>query len=110
MAQIGGSADHWIAARAATSLASIRLCAGVAIVAGAAVGLGRVRAGAIGRVAGASIVTLIGGGTSHRIAARAVACLTSITLRAGVAVTAGTAVGLGRVRAGAIGRVAGASI
>src|SRR5439155_518617 len=110
MALIGGGADHQVRTSAGPRLAGITLRASVAVVTGTAIGLGGVRADAIGRVAGASDMALIGGGTSHRVAPRAAASLTGITLRAGVAVIAGTAVSLGRVGALASGRIAGARV
>src|SRR5206468_1700291 len=84
----------------------VRPRAGVAVVAGGAVGLGRVRAHARRRVARPGVVALVGGGADDRIASRAGARLTGVRPRAGGAVVAGGAVGLGRVRAHAGRRVA----
>src|SRR5205814_363125 len=78
------------------------------VVAGHAVGLGRVGARARARVAGAGVVTLVGGAARDGVRAHAAPVLAGVALRAGVAVVAGRAVGLRRVRAHARARVAGA--
>src|SRR5204862_311266 len=70
-------------------------------------GLGGVRAGAGGRVAGPGVVARVGRGADDGVAARAHAPLAGVGLRARVAVVARPAVGLGGVRAGAGRRVAG---
>src|SRR5207247_6558182 len=80
MTLIGGGTSHRVTARTAPALAGIRLGTGVAVGAGGAVNRCRVGALAGAGVAGAGHMALIGGGTSHWIAARAAACLTSITL------------------------------
>src|SRR5439155_284894 len=80
-------------------LAGIRPRAGVAIAAGAAVGLGGVRARAGTRVARPRVVTLVGRGADDRLYARAQTHLPGAGPVAGVAVAAGAAVGLGWVRA-----------
>src|SRR5207253_2813323 len=84
------------------------LRAGVAVVAGCAVGLGGIAAGARGGIAGAGRVALVGGRTHDGIRAQAGAGRTGVGLRAGVAVIAGRAVGLGGIAAGARRGVAGA--
>src|SRR5439155_860711 len=99
-------ADDRIRAGAGPRLAGVGLRAGVAVVAGRTVGLGRVRADTRRRVAGAGAVALIAGGASHRVPARAGPRLAGVGLRAGVAVVAGRTVGLGRVRADTRRRVA----
>src|SRR5439155_1139647 len=106
VALVEGGADDGIRAGAGPRLAGVGLRAGVAVVAGRPVGLGRVRADTRRRIAGAGAVALIAGGASHRVPARAGPRLTGVGLRAGVAVAASGAVRLGRVRAGARGRVA----
>src|SRR5437773_1754017 len=94
-----------VAARARAGLAGVGLRAGVAVVARGAVGLGGVRAQPRGRVARARVVTLIRRRTGDGVAARARAGLAGVGLRAGVAVVARGAVGLGGVRAQSRGRV-----
>src|SRR5439155_18278490 len=86
--------------------ATSRHRAGIAVVERAAVGLGRVRAGARRGVARAHVVTLIGRGADDGVAPRARAALARVGLRAGAPVVARAAVGLRRVRARAGGRVA----
>src|SRR5437773_2466387 len=107
---IGRGTSHWVAARAAACLTSIGLRAGVAVVTGRAVSLGRVGALACTRIAGAGDVTLIGSRAGHRTAARANAHLAGIRLGTGVAIITGRAVSLGRVGALAGAGVAGAGI
>src|SRR5262249_55955125 len=89
-------------------LTGVPLRAGVAVVAGAAVGLGRIRADPCRRVAGAGAMTLIAGGANDRVGPDAGARLAGVALRAGVGVVAGGAVGLGRIGADAGRGVAGA--
>src|SRR5205823_1283628 len=93
VALVGGRAGHRRAGGAGALLAGVALGAGVAIVAGGAVGLGLVGAGARGRVADAD-VAWIRAGAGHRGAgladAGAVARLCAI---AGGAVRAGGAGG-----------------
>src|SRR5207253_6209322 len=91
-------------------LAGVGLGTAVAVAAGRAVGLARVGAGAVGGIAGASVVALIEGATDDRVCAGADARLAGIALRAGVAVVAGGAVHLGRVGAGAGGRITDAGL
>src|SRR5207245_9352467 len=95
-----------VAARSHDRLAAVGLCAGVAVVAGAAVGLRRVRARPVRRGAGPRRVALIRGRADDRVAPRANAALAGVGLRAGVAVVAGGAVGLRRTQALAGRRVA----
>src|SRR5207248_2146330 len=110
VALVGGGADDGVAARADPALAGVGLRAGIPVVAGAAVGLRRVRARARRRVAGAGVVALVRGGADDRVATRADPALAGIGLRAGVAVGAGAAVRLRRVRARARRRVARARV
>src|SRR5207244_11711341 len=64
----------------------------------------RAVAGAVGGIAGAGDVALVGGGADDGVAADARAALAGVGLRAGVAVVAGGAVGLETVvRAGGAG-------
>src|SRR5439155_1699469 len=104
-------ADHRGRADAAPVLAGVGLRAGVAVVAGRAVGLvRRRRAHAGGGVAGAGVVALVRR-ADHRGRPDAAPVLAGVGLRAGVAVVAGRAVGLvRRRRAHAGGGVAGAGI
>src|SRR5207244_233078 len=108
VALVGGRADDRVAAGAEPALAGVGLRAGVAVVAGGTIGLGRVRARARGGSAGAGGVGLIGGGAGDGGAARAHAPLAGVGLGAAIAVAAGRAVGLGRVRAGAASGITGA--
>src|SRR5262249_4550623 len=110
MALIERGADDRVRARADAGLAGVALRTGVPVVAGRAVGVGGVGAGAGGRVAGAGVVALVEGGADDRIGRRAGAGLAGVALRAGVAVVAGHAVGLARVRARTGGGVAGAGV
>src|SRR5207249_1831492 len=91
---------------AGAGLAGVALGAGVAVGAGGPVGLGRVGAGARGRVAGAGLVALIEGGADDGVRAGAGAGRAGVGLGAGVAVVARGAVRGGRVRADAGYRVA----
>src|SRR5206468_7845049 len=61
-------------------------------------------------IAGPHVVALILGGADDGVRARAAAALAGVRLGTGVAVTAGGAVGHGRVRADAGRRIAGARI
>src|SRR5437870_8928474 len=88
--------------------AGVALRAGVAVVAGGAVGLRRVGARAGRGVAGAGGVALVGRGADDGIRAGARPGLTGVGPGAGVAVVAGGAVGLRRVGARAGRGVAGA--
>src|SRR5207237_1144578 len=99
-------ADDGVAARAHAPLAGVGLRARVVVVAGAAVGLGGVRARAGTRVARPRVVTLVGCGADDGVPAHAHAALAGIRPRAGVSIGAGAAVGLGGVRARAGRRVA----
>src|SRR5206468_2248405 len=107
---VGHGADDEVAARARAPLAGVGLRARVAVVAGAAVGLGGVRAPEGRRVARARGVTLVGCGADDGVPAHAHAALAGIRPRAGVAICAGAAVGLGGVRAWAGRRVARARV
>src|SRR6266436_6290313 len=111
VALIERGADHWVDAHAAPVLAAVGLRAGVAVVAGRAVGLvRRRRAHAGGGVAGAGVVALVRR-ADHRACSDAAPVLAGVGLRAGVAVVAGRAVGLvRRRRAHAGGGVAGAGV
>src|SRR5438094_593533 len=75
------------------------VAAGLAVVAGGAIGVGGVGAHAARRVAGAGDVALIGIGASDRVAARADPCLAGVRQRTRIAVVAGGTIGLGGVRA-----------
>src|SRR5439155_8452295 len=95
-----------VAARAHAPLAGVGLRARVAVVAGAAVGLGGVRARAGRRVARPRVVTLVGRGADDGVPAHAHAALAGIRPRARVPIPAGAAVGLVGGRARASTRVA----
>src|SRR2546428_505622 len=111
VALIERGADDRVGARAAPVLAAVGLRAGVAVVAGRAVGLvRRRRAHAGGGVAGAGVVALVRR-ADHRVRPDAAPVLAGVGLRAGVAVVAGRAVGLVRQRpAHDAGRDAGAGV
>src|SRR5207249_4478892 len=96
---VGCGADDGVPARAHATLAGVRPLPGALPVSGAAVGLGGVRARAGTRVARPRVVTLVGHGADDVVAARLHAALAIVGPRAGVAVVAGAAVGLGGVRA-----------
>src|SRR5207244_3083264 len=97
-------ADHRVRADAAPVLAGVGLRAGVAVVAGRAVGLvRRRRAHAGGGVAGAGVVALVRR-ADHRVRPDAAPVLASVGLRAGVAVVAGRPVVLLRLRLAHAGR------
>src|SRR5439155_1366401 len=104
-------ADHRVRADAAPVLAGVALRAGVAVGAGRAVGLvRRRRARAGGGVAGAGVVALVRR-ADHRVRRDPASVLAGVSLRLGVAVGAGRAVGLvRRRRAHAGGGVAGAGV
>src|SRR5439155_889897 len=106
VALVLGGADDGVRAGAAAALAGVGLRAGVAVVARRPVGLGRVRAQAARRIARPCVVALILGGADDGVRAGAAAALAGVGLRAGVAVVAGGAFGLGRVRASAPRRLA----
>src|SRR5207249_3665795 len=103
---VGRGADDGISARARATLAGVGPRAGVPIGAGAAVGLGGVRASAVARVARPRVVALVLGSADDRVRAGANAHLTGVGLRARVPVIAGRAIRLSGVRAGPGGRVA----
>src|SRR3989442_704023 len=104
VALIERGADDRVGAHAAPVLAGVGLRAGVAVVAGRAVGLvRRRRAHAGGGVAGAGVVALVRR-ADHRVRPDAAPVLASVGLRAGVAVVARRAVELVRMRAADGGR------
>src|SRR5262249_14144920 len=103
-------ADHRIFADAGSRLAGVGLRAGVAVGAAAAVRLGRVGASAGRGSADSRVGTLVEGGADDGVRPDAGAGLAGVGLGAGVAVGAGAAVRLGRVRAGAARRIAGAGV
>src|SRR5262249_43678564 len=84
--------------------------AGVAVVAGHPIGLGRVGARAAGRIASAHVVALIAGGTHDQVGAGAGAGLAGVSPGAGVAIVARRPIGLGRIGALARADVADASV
>src|SRR5439155_419040 len=97
-------------ARAHASVADIAERVGVTVVARGSVRRHRVRAGRVQRVADTRIVALVLGGADDRVDGRTRAALAGVALRAGVAVVARGAVGLGRVRAQPRARVARARV
>src|SRR5206468_392822 len=105
---VGGRAHDRVRARAGTGLAGVGLRAVIAVVAGCAVGLGGIAAGARRGVAGAGRVALVGGRAHDWIRARAGAGLTGVRYTALFRSVTGCAVGLGGVAAGARRGVAGA--
>jgi len=110
VALIGGRADDGIVTRASASLTGIGLGALVVVVAGRAVGLGRIGANTGVRITGAGVVTLIGGGANNRIGTGAGTRLTGVGLGALVTVVARRAIVLGRVRTIPGSRVADAGL
>src|SRR5439155_1623659 len=107
---VGSGAVYRLSLHAPLPLSGVGPRAGVAVVAGAAVGLGGVRAHAGRGVACARVVTLVLRSAHDWVAAHARTCLACVGPRAGVAVVARAAVGLDGVRARARGRVAGARV
>src|SRR5207245_11590631 len=105
-----GGADDRARAGARAALAGVRLGTRIAVIAARAVGLRWGRAEPGGGIAGAGAVTLIGGGADDWIAAGADAAVAGVGLRAGIAVVAGRAVRLGRIRTRAGARIAGPGI
>src|SRR5207248_10216415 len=99
VALVGRRADDEVAPRADPALAGVGLGARVAVVAGRAVGLARVRAHARAGVADAHVVALVRGRADDRVGAHAGAALAGIGLGAGVGVVAWDAVILRRVGA-----------
>src|SRR5256885_1610021 len=97
MALVTRRADNGIAPGARPALAGVSLRAGIAVVAGRAIGLGRIRARASGRIAGARVMTLVTRRADHGIAPGARPALAGVSLCTGIAVVAGRAVGLGRI-------------
>src|SRR5438067_1206085 len=89
VALIGGGGDDGVGGRAHGALAGVGLGAASAVVAGRAVGLGRVRACAASGITGAGDMTLIGGRANDGVAAGADPALAGVGLRAGIAVVAG---------------------
>src|SRR5439155_1088754 len=110
VALVERAADDGVRARTGAGLASVGLGAGITVGAGAAVGLARSGAGAVGGIASAGVVTLIEGRADDRARARADARLAGVALRASATVVAGRAVNLVRVGACARPRIAGASV
>src|SRR5207244_1614047 len=107
-ASIAGRAHGRVRAHAGAERADVGLRAGVGVVARRAIGLGGIAAGPGRGIAGAGGVALVGGRAHDRVHAHAARALTGIGPRAGVAVVAGGAVGLGGIAAGARRGVAGA--
>ena len=85
-------------ATAHARLARVARGARVAVVAGGAVGLGRVRARPRTRVTGPRDVTLIGRGADNRVAAHTRSALAGLAPRAGITVAAGCAISGRRIR------------
>src|SRR5262249_45833958 len=83
---------HPRAAGARTALARVVLGAGVAALAGGAVGLRGIRALAGGGIARSGVVALVGGRPRPRVRADTSSVLAGVRLRAGVVVVAGRAV------------------
>jgi hypothetical protein len=110
MALIEREAGHRIGPDAATGLAGIGLRARVAVGAGRSVLLGRIRASAIGWIARARHVALVARVAHDRVRTGACARLTTIGLRARVAVVAWRVVALGGIRANSVGRIANARV
>src|SRR5262249_13689995 len=110
VALVERGADHRVGPRADAGLAGVALRAGVAVGAGRAVGLLWVGAGAVRRVTAACVLPLVERGADRPLGPPLVADPAGVPLRAGVAVGAGHAVGLARVRAGACGGIAGAGV
>src|SRR6266849_1734244 len=99
MALIQRRADHRVRADTSAGLAGIGLRTGIAVVAGRSVGFRRLRATASRDIARAYVVTLIQRRADHWVRADASAGLARIGLRTGIAVVAGRAVRLRRLRA-----------
>src|SRR5207245_7469700 len=110
VALLRAGADDGVPPDAGAGLAGVGLGAGIAVVAGAAVRLGRVGACAVGRVTNTGVVALIERAADDGVRARTGARLAGVGLRARVAVRAGRAVGLLRVRARARRRPTGAGV
>src|SRR5262249_57041654 len=94
---VKGGADDGVRPRADARLAGVGLRAGVTVVAGAAVRLGRIGAGAARRIADARLVALVEGCTDDRRSTDAAPSLAGIAQQRGVGVEGGAAVGRGRV-------------
>src|SRR5207245_10363480 len=90
-------ADHGLGAHADRTLTGVGLRAAVAVVAARAVGPGGIAAGSRRGIAGAGGVALIGGRAHDGVHAHADAGLTGVGARAGVALVAAGAVGLGGI-------------
>src|SRR5262245_49934535 len=99
VALVRGGADLRVGTCAGAGLTLVGLRAGVAVAARGAVGLGRIRADPRSRVAGASLVALVGRRADDGRGAGAGAGLADVGLRAGAAVVARRAVLLGWVGA-----------
>src|SRR5262249_27370000 len=89
VALIDGRTDDRVRSRADARLAGVGLRAGIAVVAGAAVRLVRVGAGAARRIADARIVALIEGAAEDGVRPHTGTSLAAVGLRAGVTVIAG---------------------
>src|SRR5205807_2314274 len=105
---VGGRAHDRVRAHAGAPLAGVALRAVIAVVAGCAVGLDGVAAGARRRIAGAGRVALVGGDAHDWIRAHAGAALAGVGPGARVAVVAALAVRLIVTAASSRGGVAGA--
>src|SRR5262249_61661991 len=91
-------------------VAGLALGAGLSLGDALPVWLGRVRAGAVGRIAAAGVVALVERGADDGVRSDAGASLAGVGLGAGVTVGAGAAVTLRLGRAGAVGRIAAAGV
>lgn len=106
MTLIAGDTDHRGAACANTGLACIRRRTRVAVVAGAAICFGWVRADPGVGIADASVMTLVACGTNNRVIASTDALLASIGLCTGVTVVTSGTVSLCRIGTKPIGGIA----
>src|SRR5439155_1665457 len=110
MALVERGAHDGVRPGAGARLAGGGLRASVAVVASAAVGLVRVGAGAVGRIARAGDVAPIERRADDGVRPRADARLAGVGLGAGIAVGAGRTVGLVRVGAGTARRITDAGV
>jgi hypothetical protein len=110
MTNVESRTDDWINACADSTLTSVGLGTGVAVVAGAAVCFGWVRADPGVRIADAGVMTLIACGTDNRVIAGTDTLLASIGLRTGAPIVTGGAVSFGGVGANTIGWIANPNI
>jgi hypothetical protein len=109
VALIEGCACHRITATTNSGEANFADRAGITVGARRAVGSCRIRAGAVGRIAGAGRMTLIARRACDRIGTDTRTCLAGVCLGTSVAVVASRAVGSRRIGAGSVDRIAGAS-